>query len=315
MQFSENSRATQKISVLLFEAFSNHCLANTIEPFRAANAIARQPLYAWEIFSLDGGTVCSSSGLPIETGSLSAAQPGGDFLFLIPSYHYADYATPRMSRSLRAARTRFKTLVGMDAGSWLLAAAGLLDGRRATIHWDEFRAFSETFPHVDAVEDRFVIEPDLASCGGASTAIELTLELIKRRHSPMFALEVAALFMHGDRLDLHDPIQRLTSDALVRNATALMRRSIETPLPIPDVARRLKVDQKVLEECFRKDMRMTPLAVYKAIRLREARRLVELTRLSIAEIAERCGYRNASAMTRAYRQEFGVAPRGHRGRG
>jgi len=314
MQISGISHSPQKISVLLFESFSNHCLANTIEPFRAANSIAKQRLYVWEIFSLDGGTVSSSSGLPVETGSLSKVQPSGDFLFLIPSYHYADYATPRMSRSLRAARRRFTTLVGMDAGSWLLAAAGLLDGRRATIHWDEFRAFSETFPDVNAVEDRFAIEPDLASCGGASTAIELTLELIKRRHSPMFALEVAALFMHGDKLDLHDPIQRLTSDALVRSATALMRRSIETPLTIPDLARRLKVDQRFLEDRFQEDMRMTPLAVYKAIRLREARRLVELTRMGIAEIAERCGYRNASAMTRAYRQEFGVAPRAHRGR-
>lgn len=316
MQNSENFREVptppRQIAVLLFPSFSNHCLANTVEPFRAANSIARRQLYAWRFFSQDGGTVASSSGLPVATESLSQAQPRGDVLFVMPSYGYPGHATARMSRSLRAARKRFPVLVGTDTGAWLLAAAGLLDGRRATIHWDEVHAFAERFPDVNAVENRFVLEDDLATCGGASTAIELTLELIKRHHSPMFSLEVAALFMHGDRLDQTDPLQRLTSDALVRSATALMRRALETPLPIPELARRLKVDQRLLEERFRTEMHMTPLSVYKAIRLREARRLVELTRLGIAEISERCGYRNASAMTRAYRQEFGVTPRGHR---
>jgi transcriptional regulator GlxA family with amidase domain len=312
MQFSAKSTGNRAISVLLFESFSNHCLANAIEPFRAANSIARRPLYSWQHVSLDGGTVTSSSGLPVATASWSEADPRGEFLFVMPGYGFQNHAGPRMIRLLRAARQRFKTLVGMDMGAWLLAAAGLLDRRKATLHWDEFSGFAERFPDVDAVEARFVLDGDICTCGGASTTFELALDLIKQHHSPMFALEVAALFMHGDKLDLHDPYQRLSADALVRSATALMRRSIEEPMPIRALARQLKVDQRSLEEKFRSEMNMTPLAVYKAIRLREARRLVELTTLGIEEIAERCGYHNASAMTRAYRQEFGQPPRAHR---
>jgi transcriptional regulator GlxA family with amidase domain len=89
-----------------------------------------------------------------------------------------------------------------------------------------------------------------------------------------------------------------------------MRRRIETPLSIPELARQLRSDQRTLEELFQRKMDMTPASVYRGIRLREARRLVELTNLSIAEIAERCGYRNTSAMIRAFRQEFGNSP-GH----
>lgn len=314
MQVLQKTSLVRNICVLLFENFSNHCLANAIEPFRAANTIARQQLYSWQHVSLDGGTIASSSGLPVATASWGDAKPRGDYLFVMPSYGFQDYAGARMIRALRAARPRFRTLVGMDTGAWLLAAAGLLDGRRATIHWDEFTGFAERYPEVVAVEDRFVLDGNICTCGGASTTFELALELIKRHHSPMFALEVAALFMHGDKLDMHDPHQRLSADALVRSATALMRRTIETPMPISDLAARLKVDQRSLEEKFRTEMGMTPLAVYKAIRLREARRLVELTTLGIAEIAERCGYQNASAMTRAYRQEFGQSPRTHRQR-
>ena len=233
-------------------------------------------------------------------------------MILMPSYGFAEFATPRMNQLLRAARKRFSMLIGMDTGAWLLAGAGLLEDRKATIHWDEFTSFEETFPDVQVVDSRFVIDRDLATCGGATTAIELALELIKQHHSPMFALEVSAMFMHGDKLDLHDPYLRMSPDQLIRSATALMRRSIEDPLTIPQIANRLRVDQRDLERCFQRELNLSPQSVYKAIRLREARRLVELTRLSIAEISERCGYRNASAMTRAYRQEFGVAPRRHR---
>ncbi|MEO9528867.1 helix-turn-helix domain-containing protein [Roseibium sp.] len=312
MQVSQKSPSVRKICVLLFESFSNHCLANAVEPFRAANTIARQKLYSWQHVSPDGGTVTSSSGLPVATASWNDAMPGGDFLFVMPSYGYRDHADAKVMQVLRAARRRFTTLAGLDTGAWLLAAAGLLDGREATIHWDEFTQFAERFPEVEAVNRRVVLEADLCTCGGASTAIELALELIKRHHGALFALEVAALFMHGDRQEAYDPYQRLSAGSLVRGATALMRRTIEAPLPIGDLAGRLGVDQRTLESRFRSELQMTPHGVYKALRLREARRFVELTGLGIAEIAQRCGYRNSSAMTRAYRQEFGHPPRDHR---
>lgn len=312
MQISENFSQPRSIHVLLFDNFSNHCLANAIEPFRAANSIARQKLYVWEHFSVAGGKVTSSSGLPVETMPMAGAGHRGDYLFVMPSYGYGELSNPKMSQLLRAARSRYLTVVGMDTGAWLLAKAGLLDGHRATIHWDEYTHFQETFPEVKAVEDRFIIEDGLATCGGASTTFELTLELIRREHSPTFALEIAALFMHGDKLEMHDPLHRWSSNALVRSATALMRRNLEQPLSIPELTKQLQTDQRTLEKRFREHMQATPNSVYRGIRLREARRQVELTRLSIAEIAERCGYRNTSAMIRAFRQEFGQPPGSYR---
>lgn len=313
MQKREIPQDGQEISVLLFDEFSNHCLANTIEPFRAANTIAQKTLYRWRYLSLEGDTIVSSSGLPVQTASWGEHAGTGDILCVMPSYGFLGYATPRMSEILRAASRRFAMIVGLDTGAWLLAAAGLLDSRKATIHWDEYSRLSETFPAVDVVPDRFVLDGPVATCGGASTAFELVLDLIRRDHSPMLALEVAANFMHGDKPQPGDMRWANSADGLVRRATTVMRQNMEEPLSIPALASALSVDQRVLEERFREKMNLSPARVYKAIRLREARRLVELTPMSITEIATRCGYQNASAMTRAYRQEFGVAPRGHRG--
>ncbi|WP_428849243.1 GlxA family transcriptional regulator [Thetidibacter halocola] len=312
MQDSQNAQGMRHMAVLLFPQFSNHCLANTIEPFRAANTIAGKSLYRWSFLTLTGGPVASSSGLTVETESWAKARPSGDFLFVMPSYGHRVWVTPALGQTLRAARRRFATLVGLDTGAWLLAAAGLLDRRRATIHWHELDAFAEAFPDVTVTDDRFVLEPDIATCGGAATAFDLTLELIRRHHSPIFALEVAALFMHGDAPGLRDPLRGKSPGAMVRRATALMRRRLEEPLPIAEIAAQMRISQRLMEQVFRRETGLTPNGVYRALRLREARRLVELSDLGIAEIAGRCGYQDAGAMTRAYRMEFGVAPSAHR---
>ncbi len=303
---------TQEIGVLLFDGFSNHCLANAVEPLRAANGFARRTLYRWTFLTIDGQRAVSSSGLPVMPAARLADQPGGDFLFVLTSYGFRAQMTPASLRALRAAARRFKTLVGMDTGSWLLAEAGLLEGRRATIHWDELTALSETFPDLDVTEDRFVIDGDRITCGGVTTTFDLILDLIHRHHGATLRLEVAALFMHGERSHPTDPALRMTGQQTVDAAVALMRRNIETPLTVAEIGKRLDLGQRRLETLFARHLGTPPRTVYRRLRLHEARRLVERASMSVAEIATRCGYVDASAMTRAYRKEFGAPPRAHR---
>ncbi len=299
---------TRSFSLLLFEGFSNLCLANAVEPLRAANTLSRRSLYTWRHLGLTAHPVRSSSGLPVQPEPL-ATQPGGDYLFVMPSYGYEVQDTPDLRRALRAATTRFGTLAGLDTGSWFLASAGLLNGRKATSHWDILGHLAEAFPEVEVVEDRFVIDADRISCGGATTTLELMLELIETHHGPALALEVAALFMYGERDPRIDPLFHMPPQRTVQAAAALMRRHVEQPLEIPAIARELGFGQRALELAFRNSAQTTPAAAYRRIRLNEARRLLEQTRQSVAEIAARCGYGDATAMTRAFKREFGQSPR------
>ncbi len=312
MQIWKPSDRCRTIGVLLFDEFSNHCLANAIEPLRAANTLSRKTLYRWQYLSIDGKKVTSSSGLPVQPEMPLSSHNGGDYLFVMPSYGFAKHANPATSRSLRAAMPRFTAMAGMDTGAWLMASAGLLDGRRATIHWDELTNLAETFPEIDVVEDRYVIDGDLITCGGVTTTFDLVLDLIQQQHGPMLRIEVAALFMHGQRSALRDPLLRESADQTIQAAVSLMRRKIELPLEIPEISRQLEIDQKKMESLFRTRLGSTPRDIYRAIRLREARRLAEHTRLSVAEIAARCGYTDASAMTRAFKAEFGHPPSSYR---
>lgn len=295
---------TKTIGVTLYPGFSNLNLANAVEPLRAANDLARAKLYTWRYLGLEAGPIRSSSGLPVTPdGQLSHAS--GDLLLLCPSYGHKSLATPANLRALRAASTRFTQMAGLDTGAWLLAAAGLMDGFQATCHWDVLDDMAETYPEVAVSDARFVVDRSRISSGGATTTLELMLHLIEEDHGPALAQEVAALFMHGEGGPRLPPFPQ----PRMRAAAALMRRHLEDPLSIAEIARRLGLTQRSIEQAFRAAGSQSPAQLYRRIRLTEARRLTLETPLSVAEIATRTGYTDPAAMTRAFRSTFGTTPR------
>ena len=306
------SDGTQEIAVLLFNRFSNYCLANTVEPMRAANDALGRTAYRWRLLSLDGGPVTSSSGMQLMPDGKLSDVPGGDALFIQPSYAYRTYGTPACLDALRAAARRFETLAGLDTGSWLLAEAGLLNGYSATIHFDEFDRFSERFPEVTARRERWIVDRDRMSAGGATTAFELMQHLIASTHGAAVSIEIAGLFMQGDDRDRANAMQTPPGDRRVQRALTLMRSHLEAPLTVAGLARAAGCRQRDLENRFRRAFGATPRTVYRQLRMAEALRLVREGDLSISEVALRCGYADPSAFTRAFRATYGHAPRDHR---
>jgi len=301
-----------RFNILLFDGFSNHCLANMVEPLRASNTLSRQPLYDWRFCSVDGAAVHSSSGLAV-TPDAALTDQRGDALVVMPSYGFLQLGTPSTLRALLAAAKRHAQVAGLDTGSWLMAQAGLLDGHRATIHWDELSRFEEGFPAVDVVQERYVVDGTRLTCSGAMAAFDLALALIRKDHGPLLSMEVAHLFMSRGRSD-HYALPMQTEDTLVNRALTIMQANLETPLSITVVARKAGCTQKRLEMRVQADLKTTPQALYRRLRLNLARRLTEETEQSIAEIASRSGYENASAMTRAFKAEFGHTPSAFRNR-
>jgi len=309
-QIMHNTTEPCEIGVLLFDRFSNHCLANAIEPLRAANDLSRQTLYRWRFLGLTEAPLTSSSGLPVSPEA-RLADHRGDWLLILPSYAFERHANVTTARALRAAHSRYRRMIGLDMGAWVMAHAGLLSGRRATLHWDELDRFAEAFPEVDVRDDRVVEDGAFLTCGGASTAFELMLSLIAARHGPMLRFEVAALFMQDTRGPA-DPPPLLGDNEIVAAAMALMRRHLEAPLPVAALARRLGVSPRALERHCAAALGVGPARLYRALRLEAARRFVEQSALPVAEIATRTGYESPAALTRAYRGAFGNTPTGDR---
>lgn len=305
----------ENFAFLLLPRFSNHCLANALEPLRAANALSGRTLYRWQLVSLERDAVVSSSGLEIRTGQRLATLHGSDVLFVLPSYDYRRQTTPELNTLLKRKAREIGVIGGLDTGSYLLARAGLLDGYRATIHWQELDAFEEEFPQVEAVSDRFVIDRNRITAGGATTALDLMLHLIGEHHGEALRLNVCGLFIYDRPHAGADPQRALHiapvpgTAPVVANAISIMEANLEEPLAIGEVGRRSRCTQRDLERRFRRALGATPLFYYRHLRLAAARRMVLETERQVSEIAVRTGFGSASALTRAFRQHFGDTPR------
>lgn len=313
MQKSKKSEdVSRKINILLFDGFSNLCLANFLEPFRAANTLARQKLYQWRCLTPNGGAVQSSSGISVVPDRGFEDQSGW-VLAVMPSYGFSAYQDLDLLKRLGRAAKRHEAIAGLDTGSWLLARSGLLDSYTATIHWEEQTLFAESFPEVDATRERYVLDRDRYTCSGALAAFDLAQALIAQHHGPVLSLEVGE-FLLADRQRRSSVAVRGLGRGLVSRAWQLMQANLEPPLSIAELAKSLGCSQKTLETRFRSELATTPSALYRRLRLNQALKLVIETDQSIAEVAGRSGYENASAMTRAFKAEFGVPPQDMRKR-
>jgi transcriptional regulator GlxA family with amidase domain len=300
------------IDFLVFDQFSNHCMANCLEPFRAANTLAAQEVYQWNIVTIDGEPVKSSSDLRLMPDHAVNVTARADFLFVIASYDFRERDTAQARRALRSAATRYNTIVGLDAGPWLMASAGLLDKHRCTVHWDIIDEFSEEFPNLDVERERFIWDGVVATCGGAMAAFDLSLDLIQQQNGATLALDVAAIFM-----SMSAPTPRFSPNPmcrmpLVQDAVDLMQANIEHVLTIPEIAQQLGATSKQLNRAFLRDIAQSPNDTYRNLRLSFARHLLHTTNQSIQEVLLRTGYQNQSAFTRAFKSRFGKSPMTYR---
>lgn len=307
-RWTKTAGTSESIALLLYPGFSNHCLANAVEPLRAANEFLGRSYYKWKFVSLEGERVTSSSGLPVMPEGQLSDHPGCDDLFVLAGYDVQSYASDRTTRALQSACGRFDRIVGMDTAPWLLAQAGLLTGKTATIHPLERVRFSEAFPDVDVVSDRFVVDGSVMTCGGATTAFELILDMIMGSHGEALKLDVSSMFLDASLDPTASVAPQAARSPKLAAALARMSDNIEAPLPIAEIARTAEMSQRNLARLFQKELGATPQQVYRHVRLSTAREYAQHSHFSISEIALRCGYKNASAMTRAFVAEFGTTP-------
>lgn len=300
------------IAVLVLPQSSILEVASVLDPMRAANRHLGQEAYRWRVVSPDGRPVPLTCGIELpSTGALAAAE-GADALILIVGYRQSEVATRPLLRDLARMAPRFRLIAGVDAGSWVMARAGLLDGHRATVHWEDLEDFAAAHPQVDVLPDRWVLDRMRATAGGAAPAHDMMLHLIAHRHGAALARQVAASFLTNPR-DGHEPqiappVCDPRLDPRVAAAIARMEQLIDTPEPVAQTAAAVGLSPRRLETLFRAALGMSPAAYGRSLRLQAARRMISDTRHPLTEVALRTGFASQSALSRAFRLQFSIAP-------
>lgn len=257
-------------------------------------------------------SIKSSSGLTLVPDTALAESGPCDLLMVLSSYGHLSLDTPAVRRALARAATRAKTVAGFDAAPWLMASAGLLSGRRATLHGDLRPAFAERFLDVLLEETPLVQDGNRITCAGALAAYDFARARVVQDLGQAAGLDLDALFLAHDRPAAGQPPAPVRRDPLVGQAMAKMRAALETPLSLEQISDALKVTPRTLTRRCLASLGASPGTVYRHMRLSAALQMVQDTRMPVSEIALRCGYEDPTALTRAFRKRFGLSPRGMR---
>src|SRR5918995_5934408 len=307
-------RAPLHVTFLVFSGSSIMCVASAIDPLRAANRIAGETLFDYRLVSVSGDAAITTCGLPVAVSGRFDPAARTDMIVVVAGFGTQGYATGSFLQGLRRAARSARACGGVEAGTWLVARAGLLEGRAATTHWEDMEDFAAAFPGTDVRPDRYVIDGPVFTSGGASPTFDLMLHLIRTRLGMAVALDVASVFIYDQSRAATDA-QPLVSlgrldgyDPRLAQAIRLMESHVDSPLTIAAIAKRAGVTARTLESIFGRSIGETPGAYYLRLRLGAARRLVVDTRVAMADIAGRTGFSSAAAFSRAFSRAFGEAP-------
>jgi transcriptional regulator GlxA family with amidase domain len=308
---------------LLFPGFPMACLTSAIEPLRAANEIAGQPVFSWKLLGEAPGPVRSSAQVRFDTDQMLAEAQGLDALACL-SPPDARFADPRRSEAaLRLLGRRGVTLAGFSGGVFPLMRAQALGGHRPSVHWCYEGAWAGEFPDKETSRNAIQREAGRITVSGAGAVFDLMLRVIEEQLGRALMTEVACWFQHPfvrDETALQArPVARAggTEGMLpppVREAVRLFASHIEEPLAIAEVARLVGLSTRTLERVFKAAAGETPLRYYRRLRLERGRQRVLYSTDTVTEIARAVGYSASADFARHYAEAFGVHPADERKR-
>ena len=313
----------REIVVVLFDRVQSLDVTGPIEVFAGVNRLLGSDTYAIRTFSLDGRPVRTSSGLSIAPDGALADAPAAIDTLLVPGGDGARAARDDavLLRWLVTASARARRTASVCTGAFVLAAAGLLDGRRATTHWSAAAALARLHPSVDVDPDPiFVRDRDVWTSAGVTAGMDLALALVEQNHDRDAALAIArhlVLFLRrpgsqsqfSAALAAHEPEREPLRDAL--------RSVVDDPAgehTVDAMAARAHMSARHFARAFRAETGVTPARYVERVRLDAARRALEETREPIAAVAARCGFGTAETMRRSFLRALRVGPSEYRRR-
>jgi transcriptional regulator GlxA family with amidase domain len=305
-------------SFLLVPGFSMIAFAAAVEPLRMANRLSGKTLYRWTTTSIDGEPVSASAGLSITPDiELSGIEACGG-LFISSGVDIYDVDIKPFINPIKRLLNSKVPLGALCTGAYILARIGLLDGYRATIHWENLASLREEFPAIIVSSELFEIDRDRYVASGGTAPLDMMLNLISRKHGTDLAVSISDQFTCERIRGRHDrqrmPLQQRLGSRQPKliDAVSLMEANLEEPMSLDELAGHVGVSRRQLERIFQKHLRCVPTRYYLELRLNRARQLLLQTSMSIVDVAFACGFVSAPHFSKCYRDCFGIPPRDER---
>ena len=309
----------QRVGFVLLQNFSLVCLSAAIDPLRLANMVVGRRVYDYVPLGIDSLQVGSSAGLRVLADATISEAGGFDVVFVVGPNPIPRGPISGLSDWLHLCSHQGAALGGLDTGSYFLARAGLLDGYRCTIHWEDQDLLLERFPKVTVSSRLYEIDRDRYTCSGGIASLDLMMQLLGRSPgSRELAARVLELLVAEAR---HQQRQRTSlrqylgpAHGKLDEALQIMESNLEEPLDVPEIAVLTGLSQRQLERLFRDRLSRSPAQAYLEIRLLRARQMLYRTTNSIEEVSVRTGFVSATHFATRYKALFLLSPSADRKR-
>jgi transcriptional regulator GlxA family with amidase domain len=301
----------QRIGLVVYEGFQSMSFAG-LSVFETANMMAGKPLYEMHYLSEKGSPVRSSTGMvidsdPFDSRAFDTVMVGGGTSIL-------EHAPPGVLAFMRKSVKRARRVAAICTGTFILAEAGVLDGKRATTHWLHARDLQARYPNVKMEEDRiFIIDGNIWTSAGMSAGIDLALAMAEKDLGTEIARSIAQKLVvhlrraggqsqHSALLDLAPKTDR------IQNALIYAKKHLHTALSVEQLAEAAHLSPRHFSRAFRAETGQSPAKAVENLRLEAARLMMEQTRHPMDVVARETGFADRRRMREAFLRGFGQPP-------
>ena len=304
---------------VLMNNFTMLCFASAIECLRIANRTAGKELYSWRIIGEGGDLATCSNGCTFGVQSDLIELERDDTVMLCGGVDVADATTKRILNWIRREARRGVTIAGLCTAGYTMARAGLLDGKKATIHWENQDSFTEEFEDVELTKSVFVIDGNRITTAGGTASIDMMLKIIAEDHGEDLGNAVADILIYSairtdqDTQRLSIPTRIGVRHPKLSRVIQMMEQNIEEPISPAILARDVGMSTRQLERLFRRYLSRSPKRYYMELRLQKARNLLMQTDMTVINVALACGFASPSHFSKCYRSHYNTTPYRERG--
>ena len=281
--------------------------------------VGDSPWFELRVCAIEPGPLRTTAGFSVECSHGPDALAWADMV-VVPSWRDVDEMPPAsLLEALRAAHARGARVVGLCLGAYVLAAAGLLDGKHATTHWAWADDFRRRYPNVELDADMLYVEQDgVLTSAGVAAGIDCCLHLVRERHGHSIANHVARRLVvppHREGMQaqfIEQPLPRRPTDVRMAELLDWLRANLQAPHPIDTVAERMALSRRTFTRRFRQLTGTTLGEWLLRERVALTQRRLETTTQSIEEIAAECGFGTSASLRQHFAQVLKTSPSAYR---
>ncbi len=319
IKFNANVKSPRRFVFVLIENFTLLSFSSALDALRIANRMSGKTLYEWTFIGENEGVVSCSAGTQFKLDNSLIELHRDDTVLLCGGTSIQEATTKKLIGWLRREARRGLTIGGLCTAAYPMAKAGLLDEKKATIHWENQDSFAEEFLEVELTKTVFVCDGNRYTTAGGTSSIDLLLKIIADEHGEELANAVADQMIYSsirtdqDTQRLSVPTRIGVRHPKLSKVIQMMEINIEEPISPSILAKDVGMSTRQLERLFRRYLDRSPKRYYMELRLQKARNLLMQTDMSVINVALACGFASPSHFSKCYRAHYDTTPYRERG--